>query len=107
MLLVREDAVVGLVMRVVEMDDENQLDEVLQQIIDELAGSSQGRPHKQVAADLRQAIRARDLEDMPEPWIDSVTTEAANGNAYVVSATTARTSHVPSPSTKNLPTAIT
>ncbi len=107
MLLVREDAVVGLVTRVAEMDDGIQLDEALQQIIDELALSSRGRPHEQIAADLRQAIRARDLEDMPEPWIDSVVTEAANGNAYVISTTTARASPVSPPSTKNPPTAIT
>ena len=38
---------------------------------------------------------------------DSLKTLLANGNAYVISATTARTSHVPPPSTKNPPTAIT
>ncbi len=42
-----------------------------------------------------------------EPWIGSVATEAANGNAYVVSVAEVRMSNVPPPRTENRPTAIT
>ncbi len=87
--------------------DDRERDDALQQIINELAGRSRGRPHEQVAADLREAIRARDLDQMPEPWIGSVATEAANGNAYVVSVAEVRMSNVPPPRTENRPTAIT
>lgn len=81
------------------VDDKDRHDILVQQIIDNLARTSSGRPHADVAAELADRIAAERLPARPQPWIDAVAAEAIVGNAYVVSATTATVSDVPQPDT--------
>lgn len=81
-----------------KIDAKDRHDILVQQIIDDLARTSQGRPHAEVAADLARRIADEGLSARPQPWLDTVAAEAISGDAYVVSATTATVSDVPQPS---------
>lgn len=83
-----------------KIDDADRHDILVQQIIDDLARTSRGRPHPDVAAELADRIAAEQLPARPQPWLDAVAAEAITGNAYVVSATTATVSDVPQPDTE-------
>ncbi len=82
-----------------KIDDEDRHDILVQQIIDDLARTSSDRSHPDVAAELADRIAAEGLPAKPQPWLDSVAAEAITGNAYVVSATTAKVTDVPPPTT--------
>lgn len=82
-----------------QIDEKDQHDILLQQIINDLAGTSLGLSHPEVAAELADRMVAEHLAPRPQPWLDAVANEAINGNAYVVSATTAVVSDVPEPRT--------
>ena len=79
------------------IDEKDEHDIRLQQIIDPLARSSEGRPHGDVVGELADRIEAAGLPAMPQPWLDAVAAAAISGNAYVVSRTSAVLSDVPQP----------
>lgn len=79
------------------IDEKDRHDLELQQIIDDLARVSRGRPHERVVAELAEKIDEQNLPAKPQPWLDAVAAEVVTGNAYVVTATTARVSDVPQP----------
>lgn len=81
-----------------KIDANDRHDILVQQIIDDLARTSRGRPHPEVVADLASKIETEGLPARPQPWLDAVAAEAISGDAYVVSATTATVSDVPQPS---------
>ncbi|WP_330475990.1 hypothetical protein [Terrabacter sp. C0L_2] len=70
----------------------------LQTIINDLAREG-GRSQPEVVDALARAIEAEGLGTRPEPWLDAVADEIAQGNAYVVSAHAAQVTDVPHPST--------
>lgn len=82
-----------------QIDEKDRHDILLQQIINDLAGTSRGLPLAQVTATLADRMVAEHLAPRPQPWLDAVANEAINGNAYVVSATTAVVCDVPKPRT--------
>ena len=82
-----------------QIDEKDRHDILVQEIINGLARTSLGRPHPQVASELADKMAAEHLPPRPQPWLDAVANEAINGNAYVVSATTAVVSDVPEPRT--------
>ncbi|TQM64196.1 hypothetical protein [Humibacillus xanthopallidus] len=82
------------------IDDKDEHDIRVQQIIDELARTSEGRPHADVVAELVDRIAGAGLQAMPRPWLDAVAASAICGNAYVVSRTSAALSDVPQPETR-------
>lgn len=82
-------------------------DILVQQIIDNLVKSSLGRPRSQVAVELAEAIAEQNLLAKPQSWLDAVAAAAISGNAYVVTATTARVCDVPQPRTDRSGKAIT
>jgi hypothetical protein len=81
------------------IDEKDRHDIRLQQIIDHLARESEGRPHADVVSALVDRIDSAGLEVMPQPWLDAVAAAAIEGNAYVVSRTSAALSDVPEPET--------
>ncbi len=88
------------VIRVSVVDAKDERDLRLQQVIDDLAGRSEGRAHEDVTAELVETIAAADLPPMPQPWVDAVGAAAICGNAYVVSPTAAALTDVPDPETR-------
>lgn len=78
-----------------EIDDHDRHDILLQQIIDDLARRCHGRPYQQVAADLVKTIAAQRLSPKPDPWVNAAAAAAVEGNAYVVSSTTAAVVDMP------------
>ena len=83
-----------------KIDEKDRHDIRLQQIIDHLARDAEGRSHADVVSELDDRIAAADLAAMPQPWLDAVAAAAINGNAYVVSRTSAVLSDVPEPETR-------
>ena len=83
-----------------KIDEKDRHDIRLQQIIDQLARDAEGRSHPDVVSELADRIAGADLAAMPQPWLDAVAAAAINGNAYVVSRTSAVLSHVPEPETR-------
>jgi hypothetical protein len=83
-----------------KIDEKDRHDIRLQQIIDHLARDAEGRSHADVVSELVDRIAAADLAAMPQPWLDAVAAAAINGNAYVVSRTSAVLSDVPEPETR-------
>lgn len=79
------------------VDANDRHDVLTQQIIDDLARSSRGRQHAEVVAELAESLAERGLPAKPGPWLDAVAAEAITGNAYVVTALTARVCDVPKP----------
>lgn len=79
------------------IDEKDRHDILTQQIIDDLARSSRDRQHEQVVDELAIRLSEENLPAKPRPWLDAVAAEAITGNAYVVTATTARASDVPQP----------
>ena len=74
-------------------------DERLQTIINDLAREG-GRSQPEVVRALVDAVDAAGLAPMPDPWVEAVADEVAQGNPYVVSAHAARVTDVPAPSTR-------
>lgn len=83
-----------------EIDEKDRHDIRLQQIIDQLARDAEGRSHADVVSELVDRIAAADLAALPQPWLDAVAAAAINGNAYVVSRTSAVLADVPEPETR-------
>ncbi len=77
------------------IDAKDRGDIALQQIIDDLARSSRGRPHSQAVSELAERIADQDLPAEPRPWLNAVADAAVSGNPYVVTAITAAVSEVP------------
>ena len=73
-------------------------DERLQTIINDLAREG-GRSQPEVVRALVDAMAAAGIGPMPDPWVEAVADEIAQGNPYVVSAHAARVTDVPSPTT--------
>jgi hypothetical protein len=88
------------------LDGKERGDLVTQQIIDDLARRSRGREHAAVLDELVERLGRQGLLPCPQPWLDAVAAAAIMGNAYVVTALTARRSDVPPPSTHQSGTAI-
>ncbi|HET7801105.1 MAG TPA: hypothetical protein VFL38_11825 [Humibacillus xanthopallidus] len=82
------------------IDEKDEHDIRLQQVIDAMAHSSEGRPHDDVVSELAERIAGAGLPAMPQPWLDAVAASAISGNAYVVSRTSAALSDVPQPETR-------
>ncbi len=76
-----------------------QRDERLQTIINDLAREG-GRTQPEVVRALVEAVDAAGIGPMPEPWVEAVADEIAQGNPYVVSAHAARVTDVPAPTTR-------
>ncbi|WP_076258671.1 hypothetical protein [Intrasporangium flavum] len=74
-------------------------DERLQTIINDMAREG-GRSHPEVVRALVEAVDAAGLGPMPDPWVEAVADEVAQGNPYVVSAHAARVTDVPAPTTE-------
>jgi hypothetical protein len=74
-------------------------DERLQTIINDLARRGL-RNHSEALRALVDAITAAGLPPMPDPWVEAVADELAQGNPYVVSAHAARVTDVPAPTTE-------
>jgi hypothetical protein len=74
-------------------------DERLQTIINDLVREG-GRTHPEVVRALVEAVEAAGLAPMPDPWVEAVADEVAQGNPYVVSAHSARVTDVPAPRTQ-------
>ncbi|WP_323097482.1 hypothetical protein [Intrasporangium sp. YIM S08009] len=73
-------------------------DERLQTIINDLAREG-SRTQPEVVRALTEAVDAAGLGPMPDPWVEAVADEVAQGNPYVVSAHAARVTDVPAPRT--------
>jgi hypothetical protein len=63
---------------------------IMQAVITELAGRSEGRPVPEVAADLERSLAARGLPQQPHTWVMAVAQAAAVGNTYIESAEAVR-----------------
>lgn len=88
-----------------DMPSERDLEDVarsrearLQTIINDLVREG-GRSQPEVVEALTAAIESDGLGTRPEPWLDAVADEIAQGNAYVVSSHAAQVTDVPHPST--------
>ncbi len=76
-----------------------QREERLQTIINDLVREG-GRTHPEVVRALTDAVAAAGIGPMPDPWVEAVADEVAQGNPYVVSAHAARVTDVPAPRTQ-------
>lgn len=81
------------------ISEKDRHDKLVQQIIDDLARTSRGRPASHVVRELAKRMADQHLPAEPETWLNAVADAAIMGNAYVMTATTLRAGDVPPPST--------
>lgn len=67
---------------------------IMQVVIEEVAGRSNGRAVPEVVADLERSLAARGLPLQPHSWVMAVAQDAASGHTYVESAEAVRDADV-------------
>lgn len=56
---------------------------VIQQVIDEMAGSAEGRDPREVQAELTAALAERGIGEQPPRWLETVAERLVHGHRYV------------------------
>jgi hypothetical protein len=73
---------------------------VRQQVIAEIAERGEGRPVRELARELEEALSRRGLDAEPRTWLRAVAADAAIGNVYVISEEAIRDAGLEMPSSR-------